>query len=87
MRVCTHPTNNPVSEEEVEHYTESKSGSVGKESACSAGDLGLIPGSGRSPGEGNGNPLQYSFLENSMDTEVWRVTVCGVTESWTRLSK
>ena len=40
---------------------------VGKQSACSAGDLGLIPGSGRSPGEGNGNPLQYSCLENPMD--------------------
>ena len=42
-------------------------GSNGKESSCSAGDLGLIPGSGRSPGEGNGNPLQYSCLENSMN--------------------
>ena len=41
--------------------------SVGKESACNAGDLGLIPGSGRSPGEGNGNPLQYPCLENLMD--------------------
>ena len=41
--------------------------SVGKESACNAGDLGSIPGSGRSPGEGNGNPLQYSCLENPMD--------------------
>ena len=41
-------------------------GSVGKESACSVGDLGSIPGSGRFPGEGNGNPLQYSCLENSM---------------------
>ena len=43
------------------------SGSDGKESACSAGDPGSIPGSGRSPGEGKGNPLQYSCLENSMD--------------------
>ena len=42
-------------------------GSVGKESACNAGDQGSIPGSGRSPGEGNGNPLQYSCLENPMD--------------------
>ena len=42
-------------------------GSVGKESACNAGDMGLIPGLGRSPGGGNGNPLQYSGLENSMD--------------------
>ena len=41
--------------------------SVGKDSACNAGDLGLIPGSGRSPEEGNGNPLQYSYLENPMD--------------------
>ena len=41
--------------------------SDGKESACNVGDLGLIPGSGRSPGESNGNPLQYSFLQNSMD--------------------
>ena len=44
--------------------------SAGKESACNAGDLGLIPGSGRFPGEGNGNPLQYSCLENPMD-EAW----------------
>ena len=42
-------------------------GSEGKESTCNVGDLGLIPGSGRSPGKGNGNPLQYSGLENSMD--------------------
>ena len=46
-------------------------GSDGKESACNAGDLGLIPGSGRSPGEGNGNLLQYSCLENSMDRGTW----------------
>ena len=49
--------------------------SNGKESACNAGDLGLIPGSGRSPGEGNGNPLQYSCLENSMDRGAWQATV------------
>ena len=47
---------------------------VGKESACNAGDLGLIPGSGRYPGEGNGNPFQYSYLRNSMD-RVWWPTV------------
>ena len=47
---------------------------VGKESAYNAGDLGSIPGSGRSPGEGNGNPLQYSCLENPMDREAWQVT-------------
>ena len=52
--------------------------SVGKESACHAGDLGSIPGSGRSPGEGNGNPLQYSCLENPMDRGAWRPTVHGV---------
>ena len=46
-------------------------GSEGKASACNAGDLGSIPGSGRSPGEGNGNPLQYSCLENTMDREAW----------------
>ena len=58
-------------------------GSDGKESACSAGDLGLIPGSGRSPGEGNGNPLQYSCLENSMDGGAWWATVHGVQKSRT----
>ena len=53
--------------------------SVGKESACNAGDPVLIPGLGRSPGEGNGNPLQYSCLENPMDRGAWRATVHGVT--------
>ena len=57
-------------------------GSDGKESACNAGDSGLIPGLGRSPGEGKGNPLQYSCLENSMDRGAWRVTVHGVSKSW-----
>ena len=52
--------------------------SVGKESACSAGDTGSIPGSGRSPGEGNGKPLQYSCLENPMDRGAWQATVYGV---------
>ena len=46
-------------------------GSAGQESACNVGDLGLTTGLGRSPGEGNGNPLQYSCLENSMDGEAW----------------
>ena len=50
-------------------------GSDGKESACSVGDLGLIPGSERPPGEGNGSPLQYSCLENSMDRGAWWATV------------
>ena len=53
--------------------------SVSKESACNSGDLGLIPGLGRSPREGKGNPLQYSCLENSMDRGAWRTTVHGVT--------
>ena len=48
-------------------------------------DAGSIPGSGRSPGEGNGNPFQYSCLENSMDKGVWQATVHGVAESRTRL--
>ena len=56
-------------------------GSDSKESACNAGDRGLIPVSKRSPGEGNGNPLQYSCLENSMDRGAWRATIYGVTES------
>ena len=53
--------------------------SVGKESACSAGDPGSIPGLERSPGEGNGSPLQYSCLENPMDRGAWKATVHGVT--------
>ena len=61
-------------------------GSDGKESACSAGDLDLIPGSGRLPEEENGNPLQYSCLENPMDREAWRATVHSVAKSWTQLS-
>ena len=58
----------------------------GKESACNAGDLPLIPGSGRSLGEGNGNLLQYSCLQNAMDREAWWATVHGVAKSQTRLS-
>ena len=61
-------------------------GSDGKESSCNAGDLGLIPGSGRPPGEENGNPPQYSFLENPMDRGAWWVTVHRVAENQTRLS-
>ena len=57
------------------------SGSECKESACKAGDPGLIPGSGRSPGEENGYPLQYSCLENSMVRGAWWATVHGVAES------
>ena len=61
-------------------------GSGGKESDCSVGDLSSIPGLGRSSGEGNGNPLQYSGLENSMDRGAWWATVHGVTKSQTQLS-
>ena len=60
-------------------------GSEGKESACNAGDLGLIPGLGRSPGGGHWNPLQYSCLENPMDRGAWQAIVPGVTKSWTLL--
>ena len=55
-------------------------GSDGKEFACNAGDLGLIPGLGRSPEEGNSYPLQYSCLENSIDGGAWQATVHGVTK-------
>ena len=58
-------------------------GSEGKVSACNAGDPGLIPGSGRSPGEGDGTPLRYSCLENPMDGEAWWATVHGVTKNQT----
>ena len=58
--------------------------SVGKESACNAGDLGSIPGSGRSPGEGNANPLQDSCLENPMDRGAWRATVHRAAKSQRR---
>ena len=57
------------------------SGSEVKASASNAGDRGSIPGSGRSPGEGNGNPLQYSCLENPMDGGTWYATVHGIGES------
>ena len=63
----------------------SPGGSVGKESACNVGDLGSIPGLGRSPGEGNGNLLQYSCLQNSIDRGAWWITVHRVTKSWTQL--
>ena len=71
---------------ELEQYLEEKiiwhwgfpGGSDGKESICNEGDPGLILGSRRSPGEGNGNPLQYSCLENPMDRGAWQATVCSV---------
>ena len=61
-------------------------GSEGKESACYAGDVGLIPGLGRSPGEENGYPLQYSCLENSVERGAWEAIVHGVAKSQTELS-
>ena len=62
------------------------SGSDSEESTCNAGNLCSIPGLRKSPGEGNGYPLQQSCLENSMDRRVWGVTVYGVAKSWARLS-
>ena len=59
------------------------SSSDGKESACNVGDLGTIPGLGRSPGEGLGYPPHYSFLKNSVDRGTWQSTVNGVTKSRT----
>ena len=64
---------------------ESTWGSDGEESARNAEDLGSIPGLGRSPGGGHGNPLLYSCLENPMDKGAWRATVRGIAKSWTRL--
>ena len=61
-------------------------GSDGKESACNAGDLGSVPGLGRSPGEGKGYPLQYSCLVNPMDGGAWWAAVHGVAKSRARLS-
>ena len=61
-------------------------GSAVKNPPVNAGDTGSIPGSGRSPGEGNGNPLQYSYLRNPMDRGAWWATVYGVAKNQTRLS-
>ena len=61
-------------------------GSDRKESACNVGAPGSIPGLGRSPGEGNGNPLQYSCLENFIDRGAWRATIHGVAENWNWMS-
>ena len=61
-------------------------GSAGREFTCNARDMGLIPRLGRSPGEGNDKPLQYSYLENPMDRGAWQATVHGVEKSWTQLN-
>ena len=71
------PTNSPVGP----YQPLLPCSSDGKESACNAGDPGSIPGLGRSPGDGHGNPLYYSCLENPMDRGAWRDTVHGVTQS------
>ena len=68
------------------HLVSFPGGSEVKVSLCYTGDPGLIPGSGRSPGEGNGNPFQDSCLENPVDREAWWATVHGVVKSQTRLS-
>ena len=71
----------------VLHFTKDfPGGSASKASAYNVGDLGSIPGSGRFPGEGHGNPLQYSCLRNPMDGGAWWATVHRVTKSWTQLS-
>ena len=83
-QICEYRKNLTSYEEKFEKYTVIDKilgftcSSVGEESACSAGDLGLIPGLGRFPGEGSGRPLQYSCLENPMDRGAWQATVCEV---------
>ena len=74
--------------QEISFKMDLSGGSVGKESASNAGDTGdpgSFPGSGRSPGEGNSIPLQYSCLESSMDRGIWPSAVHGITRSWTQL--
>ena len=68
------------------HIVGFRGGSDSKESASKVGDPGSIPGSGRSPGKGNGNPLQYSCLENPMDGGSWQATFHAAAKSWTRLN-
>ena len=67
----------------LEHRSPDPCRSVGKESACNARDLGSIPGSERSPGKGNGNLLQYSYLENLMDRGFWQATIHGIEKMYT----
>ena len=77
----------PGDKKSWQHISEGFPGSSdGKKSALNAGDLGLIHGLGRSPGEENGYPLQYSFLEDSMDRGACQAVVHGVRKTWTRLS-
>ena len=82
IKACTH-----IIYTYIYTYIYSFSGSSdSKESLCNAGDPGLIPGLGRSPGKGNGYPFQYSCLQNSIDRASWQASVHGVTKSQTRLS-
>ena len=74
------------SQTQLKRLSSSSSGSVVKNLPANAGDTGSIPGSGRSPGEGNGYSLQYSWLGNPVDRGTWQTRVHGVTKSWTRLS-
>ena len=71
---------------EIYIYIGFPGGSDGKEGSWNARDLNMIPGLGRSPWKGNGNPLQFSCMENSMDSGSWRASVCGVTKSQTQIS-
>ena len=85
------PESYPLGHEEINniyiyHNVDFPGGSDNKESACNVGDPGSIPGSEKSPGEGNNYPLQYSCLENSRDRGNWLATDHGVAESQTRLS-
>ena len=81
-----HGPSHTIFSENIYHQLGFPGGSEVKASACNVGDLGSIPGSGRSPGEGNGNPLQYSCLENPMDGGAWWATVHRVAKSRTQLS-
>ena len=78
------------SQKSMESYSKQKEGfpggSNGKESASNAGDWGSVPGLGRSPGEGNGYPLQYSYLENSLERGAWRAIAHGIAKSHTQLT-
>ena len=79
----THEAFLPVLHQGIQDLRGFLGGSDGKESACSVGGSGSIPGLGRFPGEENGNPLQYFCLENPMDRGAWWATVYGVAKSWT----
>ena len=79
--LSAHRTSHLPNYPEVRTVEDFRGSSDGKESACNAGGLGPIPGSGRCPAEGNGYPLHYSYLENLMDREAWWATVYAIAES------